>query len=105
MENITVHQMKKGVLVTLDDYNGEEDYYRIHQTLIDVLQPEDEGYSVDSMCIGGYFIKNGILIRTSSESPFDACSFFYEPSKLKPEEESLIMEWIEKTEKALRSLS
>ena len=77
------HTMKRGaILVDVCGYTGEEDFYAMHKIIDEVIKPEDSGFSVDSMCIGGYFNKDGILVRTSSESPYDGLSFFYEPAKM-----------------------
>ena len=66
------HTMKRGaILVDVCGYTGEEDFYAMHKIIDEVIKPEDSGFSVDSMCIGGYFNKDGILVRTSSESPYD----------------------------------
>ena len=63
------HTMKRGaILVDVCGYTGEEDFYAMHKIIDEVIKPEDSGFSVDSMCIGGYFNKDGILVRTSSES-------------------------------------
>ena len=68
------HTMKRGaILVDVCGYTGEEDFYTMHKIIDEVIKPEDSGFSVDSMCIGGYFNKDGILVRTSSESPYDCC--------------------------------
>lgn len=70
------HTMKRGaILVDVCGYTGEEDFYAMHKIIDEVIKPEDSGFSVDSMCIGGYFNKDGILVRTSSESPYDGLSF------------------------------
>lgn len=81
------HTMKRGaILVDVCGYTGEEDFYAMHKIIDEVIKPEDSGFSVDSMCIGGYFNKDGILVRTSSESPYDGLSFFYEPAKMSAED-------------------
>ena len=58
---------------------------------------------MDSMCIGGYFNKDGILVRTSSESPSDGLSFFYEPAKMSAEDVKKIEDWIETVVKELHA--
>ncbi len=95
MEAVTEYKMKKGtVLATVNGFVGEEDFYRMHDIIKSTLQPEDSGYSVDSMCIGGYFQKDGISVRTSSESPYDTLSFFYDPRALSEEETAKVRGWI-----------
>ena len=86
--------MKKGNLITLNRFEGEEAFIKMHDAFVRLLDPEDHGFSVDSMCIGGYLVKDGILIRTSSESPFDSLSVFYDPASVTPEQEALIIEWV-----------
>lgn len=90
------YTMKNGsVLVTVNGYDGEEDFYAMHDLINQLLQPEDSGYSVDSMCVGGYLTKDSILIRTSSESPYDCCSFFYNPTKMTADEAAKARSWID----------
>lgn len=90
------YTMRNGsVLVAVNGYEGEEDFYLMHNIIKELLTPEDEGYSVDSMCVGGYLRKDGLLIRTSSESPYDCCSFFYNPTKMQPDEVEKVKGWIE----------
>lgn len=89
------YTMRNGsVLVAVNGYEGEEDFYLMHNIIKELLTPEDEGYSVDSMCVGGYLRKDGLLIRTSSESPYDCCSFFYNPTKMQPDEVEKVKGWI-----------
>ena len=96
MSYTDIYPMKRGnVLVTVNGYFGEEDFYLMHQVICDELQPEDAGYSVDSMCIGGYMKKDGILLKTSSECPYDTCCFFYDASSLNDEETETVKKWID----------
>ena len=89
------YQMKRGnVLVTVNGFLGEEDFYLLHQSAIEIMKPDDAGYSVDSMCIGGYLKKDGILLRTSSECPYDTCCFFYDASSLSEGQLAKVQEWI-----------
>ena len=89
------YQMKRGnVLVTVNGFLGEEDFYLLHQSAIEIMEPDDAGYSVDSMCIGGYLKKDGILLRTSSECPYDRCCFFYDASSLSEGQLAKVQEWI-----------
>ena len=98
------HTMKRGaILVDVCGYTGEEDFYTMHKIIDEVIKPEDSGFSVDSMCIGGYFNKDGILVRTWSESPYDGLSFFYEPAKMSAEDVKKIEDWIETVVKELHA--
>lgn len=95
MNYTDTYPMKRGnVLVTVNGYFGEEDFYLMHKIICDELNPDDAGYSVDSMCIGGYMKKDGILLKTSSECPYDTCCFFYEKDKLSEEEAQKVESWI-----------
>lgn len=99
------YTMKNGsVLVTVNGYDGEEDFYAMHDLINQLLQPEDSGYSVDSMCVGGYLKKDNILIRTSSESPYDCCSFFYNPTKMTADEAAKARSWIDTVIKKLHEV-
>ena len=86
------HTMKRGaILVDVCGYSGEEDFYAMHKIIDEVIKPEDSGFSVDSMCIGG------------SESPYDGLSFFYEPAKMSAEDVKKIEDWIETVVKELHA--
>lgn len=90
------YRMKRGnVLVTVNGFFGEEDFYELHKTAVAVLDPEDAGYSVDSMCIGGFLKKEGILLRTSSECPYDTCCFFYNEEELNEKDREKVNAWID----------
>jgi len=92
-----VHVLSSGkILVAVKGFQGEDDFYKMHSIIKEELKPEDEGYSVDSMCVGGYFVKDGIRIRTSSESPYDSLSFFYDPKTFTEEQKKEVLGWIEK---------
>ena len=94
MELFDEYKMKNGcILVNLNGCSGEEDFYLMNQIIEELLKPEDSGYSVDSMCVGGYLKKDGILIRTSSESPYDGCSFYYDPAPLSEAEIQKVKDW------------
>ena len=74
----------------------------MHKIIDEVIKPEDSGFSVDSMCIGGYFNKDGILVRTSSESLMTA-EFFYEPNKMSEEDVKKIENWVDTVVKELHA--
>ncbi len=84
-----------GTLVIVNGYRGEKDFYRMHDIINKLLAPETSGFSVDAMCVGGYFRKNNLLIRTSSESPYDYISFYYDPAAMTEEELVMIRAWID----------
>ena len=89
------YKMKNGsILIIVNGYAGESDFYLMHDIVNELIQPEDSGFSVDSMCVGGYFNKDGLSIRSSSESPYDYCSFFYNPKNMSGEEEAKVKKWI-----------
>lgn len=91
------YRMKRGnVLVTVNGFFGEEDFYALHKAAVAVLDPEESGYSVDSMCIGGFLKKDGILLRTSSECPYDTCCFFYNEDELNEQDREKVLSWIER---------
>lgn len=90
------YTMRNGaVLISVKGFVGDDDYYRMHALIKDVIKPDDEGYSVDSMCIGGYFKKDGVLIRTSSDSPYETLSFFYQPKELSQKQCEEVIGWID----------
>lgn len=97
------HTMKRGaILVDVCGYTGEEDFYAMHKIIDEVIKPEDSGFSVDSMCIGGYFNKDGILVRTSSESHYDGLSFSMSRQNVRRRCQK-IEDWIETVVKELHA--
>lgn len=97
MKSYSKYEMKHGaILIAVEDYTNDEAFGQMMKELTQIIEPDDWGYSVDSMCIGGYFRKDGILIRTSSECPYDCCAIFYEPSKMTEQEVEKTEEWIRK---------
>lgn len=96
MNRTDSYRMKRGnVLVTVNGFSGEEDFYDLHRTAVAVLDPEDSGFSVDSMCIGGFLKKDGILLRTSSECPYDTCCFYYNEEELDEPDRDKVVSWID----------
>ncbi|MGN0733869.1 MAG: hypothetical protein ACI4LC_06835 [Emergencia sp.] len=95
MKPYSEYPMKNGfLLVTVNGYSGEDDFNIMQRIIEEILQPEDMGYSVDSMCIGGYFVKDGISVRTSSESPYDFLSFYYNPGALPENKKDCVNSWL-----------
>lgn len=82
------------VLVSINGYSGEDDFYAMYDIIKELIEPEHITYGVDSMCVDGSFRKNGILVRMSSECVTDDCCFHYEESKMDGETVALIKEWI-----------
>lgn len=96
MSLTTEYKMAKGlILITADGYLGDEDFYMIQDVIKEVLQPESITYGVDSLGATGSFIKDGLVIRMSSESPFDACCFDFKETDFTPEEREKIDVWLE----------
>ena len=78
-------QLKNGsVLVSINGYSGESDFYAMYDIIKELLAPEHATYGVDSMCVDGSFRKDGILVRMSSECVTDDCCFHYDPTTLLP---------------------
>ena len=91
----TIPQKNGTILVPLTDYEeGEEGFLRLQKALTEILQPDDAGYSVDSLCIGGYFKKGGILVKTSSTCPFDCCCLVYSPDTLSKAQMQEVESWL-----------
>ena len=60
--------LKNGqVLVSVNNYGGEDDFYAMYRVIQDLYAPEHITYGVDSMCVDGSFRKDGLLVRMSSE--------------------------------------
>lgn len=88
-------KLKNGqVLVSINGYSGEEDFYLMFDIIKELLDPEHATYGVDSMCVDGSFRKNGTLVRMSSECVTDCCCFHYDPSSMIEEEVANVKDWI-----------
>ncbi len=88
-------QLKNGsVLVSIDGYSGESDFYAMYDIIGELLQPEHATYGVDSMCVDGSFRKDGILVRMSSECVTDCCCFHYDAKNMAPEDVEKVKGWI-----------
>lgn len=83
------------VLVSINGYSGEDDFYAMYDIIKELLQPEHATYGVDSMCVDGSFRKDGILVRMSSECVTDDCCFHYEPETMTEEEVEKVKGWID----------
>lgn len=88
-------QLKNGsVLVSIDGYSGESDFYAMYDIIGELLQPEHATYGVDSMCVDGSFRKDGILVRMSSECVTDCCCFHYDAKNMALEDVEKVKGWI-----------
>ena len=88
-------KLKNGsVLVAVNGYSGESDFYAMYDVIQELLQPEHITYGVDSMCVDGSFRKDGILVRMSSECVTDDCCFHYDAAAMPQEDVDRIRGWI-----------
>ncbi len=88
--------LKNGsVLLSLNGYSGEEDFYRLFDLVKELLVPEEASFGVDSMCVDGSFRKDGLLVRMSSECVTDCCCFHYDAAAMTSEEVGLVRGWLE----------
>ena len=95
MELIREIKLNNGqVLVSINGYGGEDDFYLMYKIIQDLYNPEHITYGVDSMCVDGSFRKDGILVRMSSECVTDDCCFHYSPETMTPEEVEKVKTWI-----------
>ena len=90
-----IAQKNGTVLVPLYSFEeGEESFEKLHAALLKIIEPDDAGYSVDSLCIGGYLKKDGILLKTSSTCPYDCCCLVYQPNELTKDQTQMLEGWI-----------
>lgn len=95
-EAIEEIRLKNGqILVSINGYSGEDDFYLMYKVIEDVIQPEHITYGVDSMCVDGSFRKDGLLIRMSSECVTDQCCLHYDPASMSEEECAKVRSWID----------
>ena len=82
------------ILASITGYGGEEDFYVLHDTIEELLSPDNITYGVDSMGVSGSFRKDGIFVRISSECITDCCCFHYDAGSMAPEEIETVKGWI-----------
>lgn len=96
MEQVREINLKNGqVLVSINGYGGEDDFYLMYQVIQDLYAPEHITYGVDSMCVDGSFRMDGILVRMSSECITDCCCLHYDPTGMTADEISKVRGWID----------
>ena len=96
MELIREIKLNNGqVLVSINGYGGEDDFYLMYKVIQDLYNPDHITYGVDSMCVDGSFRKDGLLVRMSSECITDCCCFHYDPTSMTEEDVSKIKGWID----------
>ena len=99
-------QLKNGsVLVSINGYSGESDFYAMYDIIKELLAPEHATYGVDSMCVDGSFRKDGLLVRMSSECVTDCCCFHYDSPAMSPEDAAKVRGWIEQIAAELHARS
>ena len=82
------------VMVSINGYSGETDFYAMYDIIKELLSPEHITYGVDSMCVDGSFRKDGLLVRMSSECVTDDCCFHYDAANLSEDQIQTIQGWI-----------
>ena len=89
-------QLKNGtLLVSINGYSGESDFYAMYDIIQEVIHPQEATYGVDSMCVDGSFRKDGLLVRMSSECVTDCCCFHYSPKDMTDQEAEKVKGWIQ----------
>ena len=83
------------ILVSVNGYSGEDDFYSMYHIIEEIIQPEHITYGVDSMCVDGSFRKDGLLVRMSSECVTDCCCFHYDPNAMSQEDVLKVKGWID----------
>lgn len=95
MELTQTIRLKNGqILISINGYGGEEDFYLMYQVIQDLLAPEHITYGVDSMCVDGSFRKNGLLVRMSSECITDCCCLHYDPTSITETQLQTLDGWV-----------
>lgn len=90
------------ILVELEGYGGDADFFRIFDLVNSVLEPETSRTSIDSLCAMGTFRKDGIPVRMSSEGLTENVSFIYDASELDRAQLAKVRSWFKLLEIALR---
>ena len=96
MYKTTEHILKRGdVLVSIDGYCSEENYMKLFEKTKELLAPDEADFSADSLGIGGFLRKDGLLLKSGSDCPWDCCCFMYDPRDLTEAEVDIIKGWID----------
>ena len=95
MAKLTDHILPNGQTMTeIMGYGGDADFYTVYGLVEELIQPDTQRTTIDSLCVGGSFRKDGISIRMSSEGITDNFSFVYDARGLSGEDAEKLRSWL-----------
>lgn len=81
-------------MTEIDGYGGDADFYTVYELVERLIQPEAQRTTIDSLCVGGSFRRDGITVRMSSEGITDNFSFVYDARGLSGAETEKLRSWL-----------
>ncbi len=102
MAKLTDHILPNGQTMTeIEGYGGDTDFYTVYELVEKLVRPDTQRTTIDSLCIGGSFRKDGITVRMSSEGITDNFSFVYDTRGISGKDEEKLRSWLEAVASAL----
>lgn len=88
-------------MAEVDSYGGDADFYTIYELVERIIKPETQRTTIDSLCVGGSFRREGITVRMSSEGITDNFAFVYDTRDMTPEQTEKLRGWLQLVAQAL----
>lgn len=95
MAQIKEHELANGqIMAEIIGYGGDADFYTVYDLVEKLIQPEAQRTTIDSLCVGGSFRRDGISVRMSSEGITENFSFVFSAAGLAPQELEKLRGWL-----------
>lgn len=82
-------------------YGGDADFYMVYGLVEELIRPDTQRTTIDSLCVGGSFRKDGISVRMSSEGITENFSFVYDTRAMSGAEAEKLRSWLASVAAAL----
>lgn len=89
------HVLSNGqIMAEIEGWGGDADFYTVYDLVEKLIQPEAQRTTIDSLCVGGSFRRDGISVRMSSEGITENFSFVFNAAELSPQELEKLRGWL-----------
>jgi hypothetical protein len=89
------------VIAELPECVGEDAFYSVYSLVEERLAPESIRTTIDSLCVAGAFIKDGVSVRMSSEGTRECFTFMYDPRRMTAEDAEKARTWLNELAQAI----
>lgn len=82
------------IMAEIDGYGGDADFYTVYGLVESLIKPQAQRTTIDSLCVGGSFNRDGITVRMSSEGITENFAFVFDSGALDAQELEKLRGWL-----------